>query len=101
MNEKTNRPVVIVYSILAALGVINGGLGLIDTLDKDVVAIISLIIGGVTAGAAFWVESQVTPWNQVVSAIQDGHVVQGPASGMPEPPPEPPTGPPTVPPPSV
>jgi hypothetical protein len=83
MNDvKTNRPVVIVYSILAALGVINGGLGLIDSLDKDVVAIVSLIIGAVTAGAAFWVESQVTPWNTVVSKMQDGQVVAGPASGV-------------------
>jgi len=81
-NATTNRPVVIVYSIMAALGVINGGLGLIDGLDKDVVAIISLIIGAITAAAAFWVESQVTPWNTVVSKIQDGNVVAGPASGV-------------------
>jgi hypothetical protein len=81
-NAATNRPVVIVYSVLAALGVINGGLGLIDSLDKDVVAIISLIIGAITAAAAFWVESQVTPWNTVVSKMQDGTVVAGPASGV-------------------
>jgi len=82
MNEKTNRPVVIVYSILAALQVINGGLALIDTLDKDIAAIIALVIGAITAGAAFWVESQVTPWNQVVSKMQGGQVVAGPASGV-------------------
>jgi hypothetical protein len=89
-SAATNRPVVIVYSILAALGVINGGLGLIDSLDKDVVAIISLIIGAITAAAAFWVESQVTPWNQVVTTIKDGHVITGPAGEMPLPPPPPP-----------
>jgi len=82
MNQNTNRPVVIVYSILAALQVINGGLALIDTLDKDIAAIIALVIGAVTAGAAFWVEAQVTPWNQVVSKMQGGTVVAGPASGV-------------------
>jgi len=82
MSQTTNRPVVIVYSILAALQVINGGLALIDTLDKDIAAIIALVIGAITAGAAFWVESQVTPWDQVVSKMQDGTVVAGPASGV-------------------
>jgi hypothetical protein len=81
--DTKQRPVVIVYSILAALQVLNGGLALIDTLDKDVAAIIALVIGAVTAGAAFWVEAQVTPWDTVVSKIQDGHVVAGPAAAAP------------------
>jgi hypothetical protein len=92
------QPVVIVFSILAALQVLNGGLALIDTIPKDVAAIISLVIGAVTAGASFYVRGMVTPWPQVVSSIQDGHVVAGPASGMGrtppvDPPPEPPVGP--------
>jgi hypothetical protein len=51
------QPVVIVFSILAALQVLNGGLALIDTIPKDVAAIISLVIGAVTAGASFSVRA--------------------------------------------
>jgi hypothetical protein len=92
------QPVVIVFSILAALQVLNGGLALIDSIDKDVAAIISLVIGAITAGASFYVRTMVTPWPDVVSKLQNGHVVAGPASGMAsrpptDPQPEPPVGP--------
>jgi hypothetical protein len=77
------EPVVIVFSILAALQVINGGLALIDTIDKDVAAIISLVIGAITAGASFYVRAMVMPWNQVVSRVtEQGTVVAGPAAGV-------------------
>ena len=92
------QPVVIVFSILAVLQVINGGLALIDSIPKDVAAIISLIIGAVTAGASFYVRAMVMPWSQVVTGIQNGQVVSGPAAGPPEPPADPPQhqqGPPT------
>lgn len=79
------EPVVIVFSILAALQVINGGLALIDSLDKDTAGIISLLIGAVTAGASVYVRGMVAPWDNVVSMISDGHVVSGPASGSPPP----------------
>jgi len=93
------QPVVIVFSILAALQVINGGLALIDSIPKDVAGIISLVIGAITAAASFYVRAMVTPWEEVVSKIEDGHVVAGPAAAAghvpptdPPPPPAPPTG---------
>ena len=89
------EPVVIVFSVLAALQVINGGLALIDSIDKDVAGIISLVIGAITAGASFYVRAMVTPWEQVVAKVTDGQIVQGPASAAtppPTPPPAPPAG---------
>jgi hypothetical protein len=74
------EPVVIIFTILAALQVIDGGLALSDTIDKDTAAIFSLIVGAVTAAASFYVRAMVTPWDQVVSKLSDGNVVAGPAS---------------------
>jgi hypothetical protein len=93
--DMKHQPVVIVFSILAGLQVINGGLALIDSIDKDVAAIISLIIGAITAGASFYVRGMVTPWDTVISKLaSDGTVVAGPASdGKAGPPPNPPTNP--------
>jgi hypothetical protein len=90
------EPVVIVFSILAGLQVINGGLALIDSLDKDVAAIISLVIGAITAGASFYVRGMTAPWSSVVSKVQDGHLVAGPAEGTTGPPTTPPMAPPTA-----
>jgi hypothetical protein len=74
------EPVVIVYAILAALQVVNGALATTDVFDEDVAGIIAIVIGAITAGAAFYVRSLVSPWEEVVSQIKDGHVVAGPAS---------------------
>ncbi len=78
--DMKKEPVVIVFSILAALQVINGGLALVDSIPKDIAGIISLVIGAVTAGASLYVRGMVAPWETVVSKIQDGHVVAGPAA---------------------
>jgi hypothetical protein len=74
------EPVVIVFTILAALQVIDAGLALSDTINKDTAAIVSLVIAALTAAASFYVRAMVTPWDQVVSKIaSDGQVVAGPA----------------------
>jgi len=87
------EPVVIVFSILAVLGVISAGLALIDSIDKDTAAIFTLIVSALTAGASFYVRAMVTPWEDVVSKLQDGHVVAGPAAtGGPTLPTDPPRG---------
>jgi hypothetical protein len=75
------NPVVIVFSILAALQVITAGLGLIDTFNKDTVAIIVLVIAAIQAGATTYVRGMVTPWETVVSRINSqGVTVPGPAA---------------------
>jgi hypothetical protein len=77
------QPVVIVFSILAGLQVINGGLMLIDSIDKDIAGLFSLILGAVTAAASVYVRGMVTPWVDVVSKItSSGNVVAGPAAGV-------------------
>jgi hypothetical protein len=78
--ELKKEPVVIVFSILAALQVVDAGLALTDAIDKDVAAIFSLVLAAITAGASFFVRNMVTPWDQVVSKIQNGQVVAGPAA---------------------
>jgi hypothetical protein len=83
MNSTTlkQQPVVIVFSILAALEVINGGLGLIDAINRDTVGIVSLVIGALTAGASFYVRGMTAPWDTVVSKVNEqGLVVPGPAA---------------------
>jgi len=90
------QPVVIVFSILAGLQVINGGLTLIDAVPKDLAGIFSLILGAVTAAASVYVRGMVTPWADVISKLQNGVAVPGPAAGaVPEPPagPTPPVNP--------
>lgn len=74
------NPVVVVFSVLAALQVITAGLGLIDSLNKDTVSIIVLVIAAIQAGATAYVRGMVTPWNEVVTKIgSGGQVVNGPA----------------------
>ncbi len=83
-NSTTSKshPVIITFSILAGLMVINAGLALIDSINKDVTSIISLVIAGITAAATFYVEAQTAPWKDVVSKLApDGSVVAGPAAG--------------------
>ncbi len=89
------QPVVIVFSILAGLQVINGGLTLIDAVPKDVAGIFSLVLGAVTAGASVYVRGMVTPWADVISKLQNGVAVPGPAANATTPPggPTPPINP--------
>ena len=85
MNSTTlkQQPVVIVFSIIAALQVINGALATTDIFSDEVAGIIALVIGALTAGAAFYVRGMTAPWDTVVSQISsDGRVVAGPASGI-------------------
>ena len=92
------RPVVLVFSILAALQVVSAGLGLTDVISKDVVALFVLVVAAVQAGMTLYVQSMVAPWDTVVSQLtHDGTVIAGPASdGVPGPPPATPGGPPVI-----
>jgi hypothetical protein len=92
------QPVVIVFSILAGLQVINGGLTLIDAVPKDLAGIFSLVLGAVTATASFYVRGMVTPWAEVISKLQHGVAVPGPAAGAVHEPPADPPVPPAAPP---
>lgn len=75
------QPVVIVFSIIAALQVINGGLAVTDVFSDEVAGIIALVIGALTAGASFYVRAMTAPWDTVVSKINEkGLVIPGPAA---------------------
>ena len=79
--ELKKEPVVIVFSILAALQVIDAALVLADSVNETAGAIISMVIAALTAAATVYVRGMVTPWVDVVSKIQNGTVVAGPAAG--------------------
>lgn len=83
MNSTTlkQQPVVIVFSIIAALQVINGGLAVTDVFSEEVAGAIALVIGAITAGASFYVRAMTAPWDTVISKINDqGVAVPGPAA---------------------
>ena len=52
---------VIVFSIIAALQVINGALATTEVFSDEVAGIIALVIGALTAGAAFYVRGMTAP----------------------------------------
>jgi hypothetical protein len=105
MDSSTLRrqPVVIVFSVLAGLQVVVAGLLLIDTLNKDLVAIISLVVAAFQTMATLYVRGMVTPWDTVVSKLaSDGTVVPGPAAdGVAGAPPNVPKDPPEASPPGI
>lgn len=81
-TQLKQQPVVIVFSIIAALQVINGALATTDVFSVEVAGIIALVIGALTAGASFYVRGMTAPWDTVVSKIADGQLVPGPAAPL-------------------
>jgi len=76
------RPVVIVFSVLAGLQVLTAGAALADIFGRDVAAFITLCVAALQAAATVYVQGMVTPWNDVVSKVQqDGTLLTGPAAG--------------------
>lgn len=75
-----SKPVLIVFSLLAAMNVVNGGLAALDVLPVKVVGIIALATAGVTAGVMFYVQGVVVPLEAVGARLtNDGKMVTGPA----------------------
>lgn len=78
-----SRPVLITFSILAALQVLTGGSVLADLLGKDIASFIILLIAAVQVGMTFFVQNQTVPVRDSVAYInENGDAVAGPAAGL-------------------
>jgi hypothetical protein len=92
---RASRPVVITMSTLAGLQVLAAGSALADVVSADVAALFALMVAAAQAGVGVYVQSLVTPWQDVIAKVTpDGIAVAGPAHSAPtgssvEGPPEP------------
>lgn len=78
-----SRPVVIVFSILAALQVLTAGSTLADVVGKDLAGLVILAIAAVQVGMTFYVQGGVVPSQDSVAYINEkGVAVAGPAAGL-------------------
>lgn len=78
----TPRPVLIMNSVLAGLGVLLGGSALADVVPVKVVGLAALVLAAVQVGWGAYVQSVVTP-QELVAARKDtgtGAIVAGPAA---------------------
>ena len=81
MRGKMSRPVLIVFSILAACQVLTGAAALGDIIGKDLFALFILVVASVQAGMSFYVNAQVTENSQVGAVLERGRgLVAGPAA---------------------
>ncbi len=75
-----SKPVLIVFSVLAGLNVVNGGLAALDVVPVKVIGILALGTAAVTAAVMFYVQGVVVPLNAVAARVtNDGKMVSGPA----------------------
>lgn len=78
-----SRPVVITFSILAALQVFTSAAALNDILGKNAAAFVVLAVSAVQVGMTFYVQSSVVPGEDSAAYVNsDGIVVAGPAAGL-------------------
>lgn len=78
-----SRPVLIVFSILAALQVLAGATALSDIIGKDTFALFALLVAAVQVGMTFYVQNQVVPTQDVGAYTNTaGQLVAGPAAGV-------------------
>lgn len=80
MNTKS-RPVLIVFSVLAALRVLSGAAVLSDVIGPTAFGLFAICVAAVQVGMTFYVQNQVTPMKDVAAYVdEDGNTVAGPAS---------------------
>ena len=78
-----SRPVIITFSILAALQVMTASAALGDVIGKDTFSLFALVVAAVQVGMTFYVQNSVTPIEDVAAYVsKDGPVVAGPAAGI-------------------
>ncbi len=78
-------PALIVVAVLAGLQFIAQGAALADFVPAKVVALVGLILAGVTLTVQLILRGQVTPWEDVAAKVDgQGGLVAGPAAnGLP------------------
>lgn len=78
-----SRPVLITFSVLAALDVLTAGAILGDVIGAQTAALLVLGTKAVQAGMAFYVQGQVVPQQDVGAYVNSaGEMVAGPAGGV-------------------
>lgn len=76
-----SRPVLVIFSILAALQFLAGGAALSDVVGPEAFGLFVLGVGAIQAGFAVYTQSQVVPVQDVASYVDtNGNAVAGPAS---------------------
>lgn len=79
-TPSASKPVLIAFSILAGLNVVNGGLAALEVVPAKAVGILALGTAAVTAGLMFYVQGVVVPLPAVAARVTgDGQLVAGPA----------------------
>lgn len=80
MNNRS-RPVLIVFSILAALQVLTGSLALGEVIGPQAFGLFAILVAAVQVGMTFFVQNQVVPTDAVAAYVDPaGRTVAGPAS---------------------
>lgn len=73
-----SRPVILTMSILAGLQILTAGAALSDTIGVKAAALTVLVVAAIQGGVQFYVQSQVTPTQDVVAfRDKNGDVVPG------------------------
>lgn len=81
MNK--SRPVLITFSILAGLQILNGGAALEDVIGAQAFGLFALAVAAVQVGMTFYVQNQTIPSEDAAAYInKEGQVVAGPAAGI-------------------
>lgn len=79
MNK--SRPVLITFSILAALQVLTGAAALGDVIGQQAFGMFAIAVAAVQVGMTFYVQNQVAPTRDVAAYVDTkGNTVAGPAS---------------------
>lgn len=79
--KNKSRPVVIVFSVLAALQILTSGSALADIIGVDIAALVVLVIAAVQVGMTFYVENSTVPLEDVAAFETAGsRLIAGPAA---------------------
>lgn len=80
----TSKPLRIAFAVIGAMGIVTGGLGVLDVVDAKIVGVAVLAQAAIAYGLRYYVEDQVTPSNAVeVRITGDGQRVAGEGSQIP------------------
>lgn len=80
MNK--SRPVLVTFSVLAALQVLTGAAALGDVVGDQVFGLFAIAVAAVQVGMTFYVQNQTIPIGDVAAYTNTiGNVVAGPAAG--------------------
>lgn len=78
-----SRPVLITFSILAALQVLTGAAALGDVIGDQAFGLFAILVAAVQVGMTFYVQNQTVPLKDSVAYVDnEGVPVAGPAASL-------------------